>query len=137
MVSGNRFNVIKDHQEEGRLRHLTRAVVAFFIKVLSFFRVLSYRRERLDNVHPSDRLVPASDSDHPAVETVEEDHVAPCLERLQKLEVMFSELSNQPAVIPLEKEQVLQESWDRIKSIEFDLEKTKKVSFIIYFYNDS
>ena len=137
MVSGNRSYMIKDHQEEGRLRHLTTAVVAFLIKVLSFFRFLIYRCERLENVHPSDRLVPAADSDPPAVATIEEDHVAPCLERLQKLEMTFSELSSKPAVIPVDKEQVLQESWDRIKSIEFDLEKTKKVSPFIYFYGDS
>ncbi|XP_020264272.1 phosphatidylinositol/phosphatidylcholine transfer protein SFH13-like [Asparagus officinalis] len=123
----NRCNAAKDHPDEGRLRQLTRALMAFFIKVLSFFRVLSYRQERLHNSHPSVTVVPAPDNEHPAEETVEEDHVAPCLERLQRLEVMFSELSSKPAVIPVEKEQVLQESWDRIKSIEFDLEKTKKV----------
>lgn len=124
----NRCSVTKDRPEEGRLTHVTRVLVDFFIKVLSFFRVLHYRRETTGNIiHPSDSLVLSPDSGHPVVNSVEEDHVAPCLERLQRLEVIFSELYSKPAAIPLEKEQVLQESWDRIKSIEFDLEKTKKV----------
>ncbi|URE15365.1 CRAL/TRIO domain, partial [Musa troglodytarum] len=56
-----------------------------------------------------------------------EDRLSPCLERLQRLEMMFDELTNKHAEIPFEKERVLLESWDRIKHIEFDLEKTKRV----------
>lgn len=93
---------------------------------------MSHRHERMDNnIHPSGRLDPIPESDHPAAENVEIDRIAPCLERLQRLEASFSKLSSKPAVIPIEKEQVLQESWDRIKSIEYDLEKTKKVSSAI------
>lgn len=58
-----------------------------------------------------------------------EDRLSPCLERIQRLEMMFDELTNKHAEIPLEKERVLLESWDRIKHIEFDLEKTKRVCF--------
>ncbi|KAM3743800.1 hypothetical protein ACB098_06G002600 [Castanea mollissima] len=64
----------------------------------------------------------------PAVEAAnEEDRVLPCLERLQRLEKAFEELSCKPAGIPLEKEQILVESLDRIKSVEADLEQTKRV----------
>ncbi|KAL0000350.1 hypothetical protein SO802_014131 [Lithocarpus litseifolius] len=64
----------------------------------------------------------------PAVEAAnEEDRVRPCLERLQRLEKAFEELSCKPAGIPLEKEQILVESLDRIKSVEADLEQTKRV----------
>ncbi|KAJ6832322.1 phosphatidylinositol/phosphatidylcholine transfer protein SFH13-like [Iris pallida] len=126
VTSGRNTN--KVDLEEGRLRYLTRALLVFLVKVLSFIRVLGCSREgRLENIHPSDVLVSVSNNDNTAAETVEEDRVAPCLERLQKLEVMLSELRNKPAEIPLEKEQMLQESWDRIKSIEFDLDRTKKL----------
>uniref|UniRef100_A0A251V9X6 Putative CRAL-TRIO lipid binding domain-containing protein n=2 Tax=Helianthus annuus TaxID=4232 RepID=A0A251V9X6_HELAN len=54
------------------------------------------------------------------------DQIVPCLERLKKLETMVEELSTKPAQIPAEKEQMLQHSMDRIKSIEVDLDKTKK-----------
>lgn len=57
----------------------------------------------------------------------EQDHILPCIQRLQRLEKTFEELSHKPADIPLEKEKMLMGSLDRIKSIEFDLEKTKRV----------
>ncbi|KAJ6848082.1 phosphatidylinositol/phosphatidylcholine transfer protein SFH13-like [Iris pallida] len=124
----SRRNANKDNLEEGRLRYLTRALVAFLVKVLSLIRILGCRREgRLENIHPSDMLVHVANDENTDAETVEEDQLAPCLERLQKLEVMLSELRSKPADIPMDKEQMLQESWDRIKSIEFDLDKTKKV----------
>jgi hypothetical protein len=70
-------------------------------------------------------------SHSPAVEAVnEEDRVLPCIERLQRLENVFEELSCKPAEIPLEKEQMLVESLDRIKSVEADLEQTKRVCFV-------
>uniref|UniRef100_A0A7N0VL61 CRAL-TRIO domain-containing protein n=1 Tax=Kalanchoe fedtschenkoi TaxID=63787 RepID=A0A7N0VL61_KALFE len=61
-----------------------------------------------------------------------DDRVLPCIQRLEKLEKSFEELSSKPAQIPLEKEQMLQESMDRIKSVEYDLEKTKKVESSIF-----
>nr|XP_029118517.1 phosphatidylinositol/phosphatidylcholine transfer protein SFH13 [Elaeis guineensis] len=136
LVSGSlgndRCKQTKEDVEEGNLRYLARALVAFLVKLVSFFRVFVCRQERrLENIHPSDTLVPAPEvpapESHPSVEVVKENNFGPCLERLQRLELMFNELSNKPAEIPQEKERVLLDSWDRIKSIEFDLEKTKKV----------
>lgn len=118
--------------EEGNLRYLARALVAFLVKLASFFRVFGCRQERrLENIHPSDTLVLAPESHH-IVEVVKEKNFGPCLERLQRLELMFNELSSKPAEIPQDKEHALLDSWDRIKSIEFDLEKTKKVDFYLY-----
>ncbi|RHN41742.1 putative CRAL-TRIO lipid binding domain, CRAL/TRIO domain-containing protein [Medicago truncatula] len=58
----------------------------------------------------------------------EEDHILPSIqERLRKLEKAFVELSHRPAEIPMEKEKMLMSSLDRIKSVEFDLENTKRV----------
>ncbi|KAL1565729.1 phosphatidylinositol/phosphatidylcholine transfer protein SFH9-like isoform X2 [Salvia divinorum] len=50
----------------------------------------------------------------------------PCYQKLQHLENMVNELSKKPARIPSEKEDMIHESLSRIKSIEFDLQKTRK-----------
>lgn len=56
----------------------------------------------------------------------DENLLHPCCERLQLLEAMVSELLNKPKSIPQEKDDMLLQSIDRIKSIEYDLQKTKK-----------
>lgn len=82
------------------------------------------RRQR--NVHPSNSLEDVDAAEN--VEVVnEQDRVLPCVQRLEKLEKLLEELKNKPAEIPLEKEQMLQQSMDRIKSVESDLENTKRV----------
>lgn len=127
-LANNGQNTTKDDAEEGSLRYLARTFVAVLVKVLSLLRILRCRRERrLENIHPLDTMAPTSNHDMAVEAVVEEDRVGPCLERLQKLELTFNELSSKPAQIPLEKERVLQESWNRIKCIEFDLDKTKRV----------
>lgn len=60
----------------------------------------------------------------------EEDRVSPCVQRLQRLESLLEEIKNKPAEIPVEKDQILQQSLDRIKIVEYELENTKRVSFI-------
>ncbi|KAI4356405.1 hypothetical protein L6164_000430 [Bauhinia variegata] len=50
----------------------------------------------------------------------------PLWQRLQNLEAVVTELVNRPTRIPPEKEDILHESLSRIKSIEHDLQKTKK-----------
>ncbi|KAJ0965239.1 hypothetical protein J5N97_026377 [Dioscorea zingiberensis] len=123
----DRHTATKDGMEGGLLRNLGRVFVTFLVKVLSIIHVLSFRKERrLENIHPSNALVPTFDQ-HLASNPVKEEPVSPCLKRLQRLEAVFHELSSKPAEIPLEKERMLLESWDRIKSIEFDLRRTKKV----------
>ncbi|KAK1310276.1 hypothetical protein QJS10_CPA08g01910 [Acorus calamus] len=64
--------------------------------------------------------------DHAKEQAVKEEQILPCLERLQRLEMILGELSTKPPEIPLEKAQMIHQSLDRIKAIEFDLEKTKK-----------
>ncbi|KAM1660992.1 hypothetical protein ACFX2K_003921 [Malus domestica] len=55
--------------------------------------------------------------------------VDPLWQRLQQLEVLVTNLINKPIKIPQEKEDMLHESLSRIKSIEYDLQKTKKALF--------
>jgi hypothetical protein len=63
---------------------------------------------------------------------IEEDRVGPCIQRLDRLEQVFEELSSKPVGIPLEKERMIMESLHRIKSVEADLEQTKKVCFVLH-----
>lgn len=120
---------IKDEARQRSLQCIARVVVIFVVKVLSFFQVLACRLERrLANVHPSDESVQTPVSVGNQTNESPEDYVGPCLQKIQRLESMLAEISCRPAEIPAEKQHMLEESWDRIKSIEFDLKKTKRVS---------
>ncbi|MBA0790999.1 hypothetical protein Gohar_015607 [Gossypium harknessii] len=55
-----------------------------------------------------------------------EESLHPCWQRLQNLESLVTDLCNKPINIPPEKEDMLLESLSRIKSIEQDLQRTKK-----------
>ncbi|KAL5548761.1 hypothetical protein UlMin_003992 [Ulmus minor] len=125
------FNIVREKIEKREFHRVARAVLSFLLKVFTICRSLPFEFwRRHNNIYPSN-LVEHNTSSHPetpAVETVsEEERIRPCLERLQRLEKVFNELSNKPAAIPLEKEKILMESLDRIKNVEFDLDKTKRV----------
>lgn len=52
------------------------------------------------------------------------------MQRLNRLENLLEEINKKPAEIPAEKDQMLLQSMDRIKSVEVDLDKTKRVRCI-------
>lgn len=114
---------------------MARGLLSFLDTLVTFFCSLKFRLWRTqNNVYPSITLEHNMDNHSPAPEAVDErDNILPCVQRLEKLEKAFEELSNKPTDIPLEKEQMLMESLDRIKSVEFDLEKTKRVCHCIFF----
>ncbi|XP_052165408.1 phosphatidylinositol/phosphatidylcholine transfer protein SFH13-like [Oryza glaberrima] len=127
--SSNRSRTVvpKENTDEGFFRRFFRLLLALIIKVFAFFHIAYGQQEmRVDNPLPPAEPEPTSD-DHPAVETFSVDRISPVIERLQRLEGKVDELGNKPPEIPLEKERSLLESWDRIKCIESDLERTKKV----------
>lgn len=62
------------------------------------------------------------------------DEALSCMERLHRLEMLFEEIKRKPAEIPAEKDQMIQQSMERIKSVEVDLDKTKRVCLIIDSY---
>ncbi|KAG2653603.1 hypothetical protein PVAP13_1NG465876 [Panicum virgatum] len=109
--------------DDGVLKHLSRTVIAVFVKVLSILRFFIPRRQHLENVRPHTATVPSNQAD---LQMIREDRVNPCLERLERLESVFNQLSRKPPELPQDKDRAIQDSFDRIKSIEFDLEKTKK-----------
>ncbi|XP_071692322.1 phosphatidylinositol/phosphatidylcholine transfer protein SFH13-like isoform X1 [Rutidosis leptorrhynchoides] len=83
---------------------------------------------RQSNIHPTNAVEHNPESNTPVqIETIRENRILPCVERLEKLEEILEELKKRPARIPVEKENMLHNSLDRIKSVEFDLIKTKRV----------
>ncbi|KAL1563031.1 Phosphatidylinositol/phosphatidylcholine transfer protein sfh13 [Salvia divinorum] len=112
-------------------RCMTRTVMSMIIKVFDLIQnahVECLRRQT--GVYPSNTLESEQESNNQSsvgAEAVREDSmVLPCLQRLQRLENLLEEIKKKPAEIPLEKDQLLQLSLERIKSVEFDLEKTKR-----------
>ncbi|KAI6688640.1 hypothetical protein NL676_025468 [Syzygium grande] len=106
-----------------------RILVSFMVKLVAFFRLFASKLGRKRNiVHPSNMIESNTNSQTQVGDDInEEDRLLPCIERLQRLEKALEELSHKPAEIPLDKERMLLESLDRIKSVEFDLDKTKRV----------
>uniref|UniRef100_A0A6M2EV92 CRAL-TRIO domain-containing protein n=1 Tax=Populus davidiana TaxID=266767 RepID=A0A6M2EV92_9ROSI len=121
------FDFVKEKVGKTSIPNATRTLLSFVIKLFALCRSLplEYWR-RQNNIYPSNLMEHNTDVHSTAAEAMnEEDHVRPCIYRLQRLEKIYEELSKRPAVIPLEKEKMLTESLERIKSAEFDLEKTK------------
>ncbi|KAF0935616.1 hypothetical protein E2562_035074 [Oryza meyeriana var. granulata] len=110
--------------DHGILKYLSRKVLGVIFKVLSFLRIFNCHRQQLENVRPHTTTVCSNQAD---LQIIKEDRINPCLERLERLESMFNKLSRKPPEIPQDKDLAIRDSFDRIKCIEFDLEKTKKV----------
>ncbi|XP_042428915.1 phosphatidylinositol/phosphatidylcholine transfer protein SFH13-like [Zingiber officinale] len=118
---------IKDHLDEGKLHCFARMLTSFLVKVLSFLRTLRSRHDTSsENIHSLEALDLAHNKNSTA-ETIKKDYVTACMNRLQKVELMLNELSSKPAEIPPEKERMIMDLIDRIKSVEFDVPKTNKV----------
>lgn len=120
---------MKENDERRGVQSVTSSLLSFMIKLVALVRSVQFIWKRQRDVHPSNLLENPTNSNPPAVEAVNsaEDPVHPCMERLQKLEQAFEELKSKPAEIPVEKDQMLMDSLQRIKSVESDLEKTKRV----------
>ncbi|CAO2187839.1 unnamed protein product [Urochloa humidicola] len=127
--SSNRQSTVvpKEVSDGGTFHRFIRLLLALIVKVFAFLHIAyGHQETRVNNPLPPVEPELVSD-EHPAVETFSVDHISPVIERLQRLEGKVDELGSKPPGIPLEKERSLLESWDRIKCIESDLERTKKV----------
>lgn len=134
-----RSNTVDQKVEERNFESIARVLISFVVKLIAFFRSLRFGfSRRQNNVYPTNLLEENMERLSPVAEVAnkekeddlkeeKDDRILPCIQRLQRLEKVFEEICNKPAGIPLEKEQMLQESMDRIKSVECDLEKTKRV----------
>lgn len=117
------LNTIQEKVVKRSFNYIARPVVSLATKLITLICSLPIEYWRkLNIIYPSNAVGPGDSVSH-----IREDQILPCLERLQKLERMLEELKKKPAQIPAEKEQMLEQSLDRIKSVELDLHKTKKV----------
>uniref|UniRef100_A0A0E0ETA3 CRAL-TRIO domain-containing protein n=1 Tax=Oryza meridionalis TaxID=40149 RepID=A0A0E0ETA3_9ORYZ len=104
------------------LSNFVRVVGTLMIKILAVFSLFVSRRgNMLENVHPSNV------EDEPQPRSATEDNMSACLQRLEKLESLCNHLMSKPPDMPKEKECLLLQSFDRIKTIEADIERTKRV----------
>ncbi|CAL5390196.1 unnamed protein product [Camellia sinensis] len=123
------FDTVQEEVEKRSFRCVAAALMSLMTNLFAFIRRLPLESLRMqNNIHPSNVVEDTTEISPPGAEAViEEDRVLPCVQRLQRLENLLKELNKKPAEIPLEKEQMLVQSLDRIKSVELDLEKTKRV----------
>lgn len=98
--------------------------MSIFLKIIWSFPIMRFKQER-QIIHPP-CMPSSSPSPHPTVEKMKEETLNFCLQRLQRLEILFREISSRHAQMPIDQELMLQESWQRLKLVELDLEKTKK-----------
>lgn len=121
-------------------RHSTAGFIFNFFACLhvifrSFGILWALRREEKHPIlqhEPVDYTVNLPESepglkDRATAQKINESVLNPCCQRLQHLEQLVTDLLNKPSRIPLDKEQTILESLTRIKAIEYDLQKTKKV----------
>lgn len=111
------------------------AVGKFITKVLAvLYLFFGLKNDAIDlvKVKSSDHhgLDPtnANSMNHLARHDVTEVPVLPCLERLQMLEELVTELNEKPERVPQEKDNMILDSLNHIQPIEHDLQKTNNVS---------
>jgi hypothetical protein len=102
---------------------MTFTAITILFKILSFFHALISKLER------SFKLIRRG-----SVGDIDEDSVGvgSCQRRLDSLESVVKQINRHPLETPAGKEHVLLDSFDRIRSLELDLEQTKKVGARFY-----
>ncbi|PKA58618.1 Patellin-3 [Apostasia shenzhenica] len=126
MLSCLQGNLIIDRQDDYRGMHLMRLLMALLVKLLCFFPFFKLRQYKGSGIIRHSCMVNPAPIPHSTVEAIKQVNVEPCLERLRRLEVLFGEICCKPPEMPMEKELLLQEYFQRIKFMETDLDKTKK-----------
>lgn len=106
------------------------ACVYLLLPGLRRFFAVQHAQKQLGK-HNKPELADSRPQEQLVSQSIKED---PLWKRLQHLETLVNELVDKPTKIPPEKEDMLQESLSRIKSIEYDLQKTKKVSYFSHTY---
>ncbi|KAK6145100.1 hypothetical protein DH2020_021920 [Rehmannia glutinosa] len=87
-------------------------------------------KDMLSDDHQKTQVANSNSQEHIAHPNSEE-LLHPCCQKLQHLENMVNELCKKPAKIPPEKDDIILESLNRIKSIEYDLQKTKREQHVV------
>ncbi|XP_042043633.1 phosphatidylinositol/phosphatidylcholine transfer protein SFH9-like isoform X1 [Salvia splendens] len=102
------------------------ACVCFLLKGLFRIFFKTQNTEILKEINPTTQLPNSVSPDEQGIRGSPEGLIHPCWQKLQHLENLVNELTKRPAKIPPEKDEILLESINRIKSIEHDLLKTRK-----------
>lgn len=133
-------NVSQQRLPKKTISHLTKLVLNFIERVLALISfilprlrrslVLKHSLKRTENGLRTELEVRSS-QEKCLPPFIENEPLHPCWQRLQHLEMLVTELVKKPAQIPPEKENMILESLSRIKSIESDLQKTKRVRYLV------
>jgi len=119
--------------------HLRSSLGGFIFKLLACLHIsfgllgkllglrLDHRQLKQQPVHMERNLSRQDSEDQTSSRKIDENALHPCWEKLQHLEQLVADLLNKPMRIPPDKEETIVESLNRIKAIELDLQKTKKV----------
>ncbi|XP_078158677.1 phosphatidylinositol/phosphatidylcholine transfer protein SFH9-like isoform X2 [Carex rostrata] len=114
------------------LQRITSIIFKLLALVLILFRVRDIffhkpELKSLNDMAPEESTTTATAEDRIYVSQDDEGEASfhPCLERLQRLEELIAELDKKPKKIPPEKDIMLSESLNRIKTLEHDLQKTR------------
>ncbi|XP_052293790.1 phosphatidylinositol/phosphatidylcholine transfer protein SFH9 isoform X2 [Citrus sinensis] len=140
-ISTNRFphdNLTSENTQRRPLKkfipRLMSVLVHFVLNLLACVLLFPWLKGLFVAQHSCKKLenqtkspLPCTSSQEQSIsQAVENQSFHPCWERLQRLEELVTDLVNKPKRIPPEKEDMLLESLSRIKSIEHDLQRTKK-----------
>ncbi|CAM8951808.1 unnamed protein product [Rhodiola kirilowii] len=120
-------NIFKWNSEGRNGWGIVGLIFSFVIRLFALIGGLWTVNQRSQNSDPPSNYVRDIVAPRAMRASFPEDRVLPCIQRLQRLEKTFEELARRSSQVLLEKEQILKQSMDRIKSVEYDLEKTKKV----------
>lgn len=110
---------------------LTDVIFRLLAYMYLLFGALVFRLSKVQNNEIATENHQGNSRDKQLVQPNTVELLHPCCQKLQHLENAVTELLKKPAGIPPEKDDILLESLDRIKSIEHDLQKTKKVSRVV------
>ncbi|KAL3616337.1 hypothetical protein CASFOL_039727 [Castilleja foliolosa] len=106
------------------------ACICFILSGLVGIFFSAENMDMLSKNHEPTQVGNSNSQDHVARSDSEELLLHPCIQKLQHLENVVNEISRKPAKIPQEKNDIILESLNRIRSIEHDLQKTKKTLLV-------
>nr|GEX14835.1 phosphatidylinositol/phosphatidylcholine transfer protein SFH9-like isoform X1 [Tanacetum cinerariifolium] len=120
LICGTHINIVPTN--DTTLRRTIKNVVDFTYKVVAWICLLfELGKFLVTNINKLSHIRDSSPR--------KEDYLQPFEEKLKQLEASVVELSSKPSRIPEEKDEILAESLNRIRSMEFDLQKTRKALF--------
>ncbi|KAK7293089.1 hypothetical protein RJT34_15950 [Clitoria ternatea] len=133
-ISDSSYNCL-GRPTERPISYVTSILAQFTVKLLSCIYLVFAVLGKIFKVRYTDNQLESRLKTQVAKSNSQEQLITPATkeplwQRLQNLEAVITEMANKPRTIPPEKEDILQESLSRIKSIEYDLQKTKQALLV-------